>query len=307
MTANVDDKFYAWTTVSFGSDGAAVEEAYLQTLNMGNGFNVKFGEFFSDIGYMASKHPHTDDFVNRPLPYEAFLGGQYGDAGVQLTWLAPTEMYWESGTEIYRGDNFPSAGASNSGIGVWTAFTHIGGDIGDAQSWRAGLSFLHADVSDRQSADGDSFTGVSKLWIADFIYKWAPDGNRSEQEVKLQGEYMARNEQGTFSNTILTDEAFNQDQQGWYLEGVYRFSRQWRVGLRTSKLISDQLPVQFNGSLLDSLGHSPTQNSLMLDWTNSEFSRIRLQYDVNNLNGTNENVIVLQYLASFGAHGAHTF
>jgi hypothetical protein len=63
----------------------------------------------------------------------------------------------------------------------------------------------------------------------------------------------------------------------------------------------------FNGSLLDAGEHNPTQHSLMLDWTNSEFSRVRLQYDVNNLNGDNENVWILQYIASFGAHGAHTF
>jgi hypothetical protein len=307
MSANVDDKFYAWTTISFGDEGAAVEEAYLQTLNMGNGFNIKFGEFFSDIGYMASKHPHTDDFANRPLPYEAFLGGQYGDAGIQTTWLAPTELYWESGIELYRGDNFPAAGASNSGIGVWTAFSHIGGDIGVSSSWRAGLSYLHADVNDRQSPNGDSFTGKSKLTIADFIYKWAPQGNRVDQEIKLQGEYFFRNEQGIFSDANLTNEALDRNQNGWYLEGVYRFARQWRIGLRTSRLHSDNLPSQFDNSFLDELNHSPTQHSLMLDWTNSEFSRIRLQLDSNNLDGEHNNVYLLQYIASFGAHGAHTF
>jgi len=317
MSANVDDKFYAWTTLSFSDQGASVEEAYLQTLNMSNGLNIKFGEFFSDIGYLASKHTHTDDFSNRPLPYEAFLGGQYGDAGVQMTWLAPTETYWESGFELYRGDNFPSAGASNSGVGVWTAFTHIGGDIGNSQSWRAGISFLHADINDRQSPAGDSFTGTSKLTIADFIYKWSPDGNRVDREFKLQGEYFSRNEQGVFSgqtlaNTYLTNELINFDQKGWYIEGVYRYLRQWRVGIRTARVSSDNLPVTFNGSLIDSAGQSPNQTSLMLDWTNSEFSRVRLQYDINNLfdsplGGQNDNVWILQYTASFGAHGAHSF
>ncbi len=45
----------------------------------------------------------------------------------------------------------------------------------------------------------------------------------------------------------------------------------------------------------------------MLDWTNSEYSRIRLQLDHNNLNGNTENVWILQYIAAFGAHGAHSF
>ena len=45
----------------------------------------------------------------------------------------------------------------------------------------------------------------------------------------------------------------------------------------------------------------------MLDWSNSEFSRIRLQIDNNDLNGEQNNVWILQYIAAFGAHGAHSF
>lgn len=306
LNANIDDKFYGSITLAFGEGEAAVEEAYLQSLNLGNGFNIKAGRFFSDIGYLNNKHAHTDDFANRPLPYEAFLDGKYGDDGVQVTWLAPTDLYWESGVELYRGESYPSAGAGNSGKGVWTAFSHLGGDIGNSQSWRAGLSYLHADVDGLSSEEGDQFTGKTKLWIADFIYKWSPEGNRLNQEFKLQGEYLYRNQQGLFSNNLLTDASVDRNQSGWYLEGVYKFTRQWRVGLRTSRLHADTLPVQFADTLLGSK-HSPKQHAFMIDWTNSEFSRIRFEYDLNNLNGENDNVWTLQYIAAFGAHGAHSF
>ncbi len=305
LNANVDDKFYASTTIAFG-EGAEVEEAYLQTINLGS-TSIKAGRFFSNIGYLASKHTHTDDFANRPLAYEAFLGGQFGDAGIQTTWLAPTDIFWESGFELYRGDSFPAAGAANSGNGVWTAFSHLGGDIGDSQSWRMGLSILDADVVDLTSDNGDSFTGNNQITIADFIYKWAPNGNRVDQELKLQGEYLSSNKEGLYNNNSLSPSSINFDQSGWYLEGVYRFARQWRMGIRTSKLTSEQLPIIFNNTLLDSSNGSPKQHSIMLDWSNSEFSRFRLQYDSNNLNGSNENVWILQYIAAFGAHGAHSF
>ncbi len=310
MSANIDDKFFGSSTISFGGGGAAVEEAFIQTLSLGHGLGLKAGRFFSDIGYLTNKHTHTDDFANRPLPYEAFLGGQYGDDGIQATWLAPTKLYWESGTEIYRGDSFPAAGAANSGAGVWTAFTHVGGDIGLSHSWRAGLSYMHADVRDRQSSTANStdhFTGISQLTIADFVYKWAPQGNRSEQELKLQGEYLFRNEAGTFSDTNLTNAKLDRNQDGWYLQAVYQFTQQWRLGVRTSRLTSGQLPSQFDGSLLDGLNHSPTQQSIMMDWSNSEFSRVRLQADANNLNGKPYNVYTLQYIVAFGAHGAHSY
>ncbi len=309
MSANVDDKFFASATIAFGDGEASVEEAYIQTTNLDNGFNIKAGRFFSDVGYLANKHIHSDNFANRPLPYQAFLGGQFGDVGIQTTWLAPTELYWESGVELYRGDSLPASGAGNSGAGMWTIFTHVGGDFNYAQSWRVGLSYLHADVNDRESHAGDLFSGDSDLWIADFIYKWSPDGNRSEQEFSIQGEYLSRNEKGYFTDArqVLDNEKINRDQDGWYVEGVYKFSRQWRIGLRTSKLNSNELPDQFTGSFLDTLEHSPTEHTFMLDWSNSEFSRIRLQMESSNFNGERSNLWLLQYIAAFGAHGSHSF
>jgi len=307
LNTNIDDKFFGNVTISFGNGASNVEEAFIQTINLGQGFNIKAGKFLSSIGYLAGKHQHTDDFANRPLPYQAFFGGKYGDAGVQVTWLAPTNLYWESGTELYRGDSFPAGGAAQSGKGVWTAFTHIGGDIGNSQTWRAGLSYLNADVVKRQSIGADMFTGSSKLWIADFLYKWSPNGNRGFQEFKLQGEYLSRKEQGVFSNATLTNANIDMNQNGWYVEGVYRFAQQWSAGIRTSRLSADNLPTLFNGSILDSLHHSPTENSMMVNWSNSEFSHVRLQYDISNLQGQSNNVLTLQYIAAFGAHGAHAF
>ncbi len=305
LKANVDDKFYASTTLAF-AEGVEVEEAYIQTLNLGKGFNIKAGRFFSDIGYLNKRHAHTDDFANRPLPYQAFLGGKLSDDGIQLTWLAPSELYWESGVELYRGDSFPAAGAANSGIGTWTIFSHLGGDIGVSQSWRAGVSYLHSDVQERGTDSGELFSGTSKLWIADFIYKWSPQGNSTHKELKLQGEFFARTESGIFQSQQISNAYLDQQQTGWYLEGVYRFARQWRVGLRQAQLHSDKLENIFAQSIL-ATNNSPKQYSLMLDWTNSEYSRIRLQYDLSDFNGNAENTWTLQYIAAFGAHGAHSF
>ena len=46
----------------------------------------------------------------------------------------------------------------------------------------------------------------------------------------------------------------------------------------------------------------------MLDWSGSEFSRVRLQYarDLSRP-GAPDNQVVLQYIMSLGAHGAHKF
>jgi hypothetical protein len=48
--------------------------------------------------------------------------------------------------------------------------------------------------------------------------------------------------------------------------------------------------------------------SIMGDWTNSEFGRIRLQFSREELaEGRKDNQTSLQYVMSIGAHGAHPF
>jgi hypothetical protein len=46
----------------------------------------------------------------------------------------------------------------------------------------------------------------------------------------------------------------------------------------------------------------------MVDWTNSEFSRLRFQFNHEKLSaGQNDNQFIAQYVMSFGAHGAHKY
>ena len=306
INANVDDKFYASVTLAFG-EGAGVEEAYLQTISLPYGFSIKAGRFFSSIGYLASRHTHSDDFSERPLAYEAFLGGQFGDDGVQLTYLAATEIFWESGFELFRGDSFPAAGAADNGNGVWTAFTHFGDDINDSQSWRLGLSYLNANVDQRTSLEGESFSGESDLWIADFVWKWSPNGNSKITNAKIQAEYLSRDEKGIFNDTLGNNYLYDASQDGWYVQGIYQFMPQWRVGTRYSQLSADDLGADFSETILNNLNQQPKRFSLMLDWSNSEFSRFRLQYSQQKIQTETSNIWTLQYIAAFGAHGAHSF
>jgi hypothetical protein len=58
---------------------------------------------------------------------------------------------------------------------------------------------------------------------------------------------------------------------------------------------------------LDLANDDPRRYSVMLDWSNSEFSRLRLQLARNDDGLGSGNEWGLQYIHSIGAHGAHVF
>lgn len=312
MSANVDDKFYGqFTAAVTPDDEIEVEEAFVDTLALGYGTTLRAGRFFSGIGYLNSLHAHAWDFADQPLVYRALLGNQYRDDGVQARWLAPTDVFFELGAELLRGENFPAGGA-RGGKGAKTVFARLGGDIGVAHAWRLGLSHLTGDADARESGDEaapDLFTGKARLLGVDAVWKWAPNGNATVTNLKLQAEWFRRRERGTFDPASSgAPLAYSGAQRGWYAQAIYQFMPRWRVGLRYDRLRADRVDAALAGTALDNEGHSPKRSSAMLDFSNSEFSRVRLQYnrDVSRADGA-DNQWYLQYIMSLGAHGAHSF
>lgn len=312
FSANIDNLFRGSATIALAEHGGSteveVEEVYAETLALPYGLSAKAGRFFSELGYLNSHHTHSDDFADRPLPNRAFLDENYGDDGVQISAILPTNIYSEIGGGVYRGSDFPGGGNEGSNIGSWTAYGRVGGDIGDDTSWRAGLSTLQINDAERSgNEDLVTFNGDSGLYIADARVTHAlGDG----KELTFQGEYFYRDEDGTYEDTDAGTGAvaFDDNQSGWYAQGVYKFHPQWRTGVRYSQLYAGDVPAGLTGSALDDGGHDPWAASAMLDWSNSEFSRVRAQYNREELSdGNKDNQFILQYIVSLGAHGAHPF
>jgi hypothetical protein len=314
VSANVDDKFTAWLTAPIvledGEAAIEVEEAWLETLALPAGISARFGRFFSAIGYLNEKHAHSWDFADQPLPYQALLGDQYIDDGVQLRWIAPTDRYVEVGGELLRGARYPAGGADHSGFGGKSLFVNVGGDLGDSHSWLAGLSYLDASSLDRPSGDEDDpllFSGDAEVTIAEFVWKWAPNGNWKQRNFVFQSEIMWRNEDGQYMLPGMLPLPYDADQRGWYAQAVYQPRPQWRAGARIDGLSMDDPGLLFAGTPLAEPLDDPRRYSLMLDWSNSEFSRLRLQYTRDEAGLADDNQWGLQYILSIGAHGAHSF
>jgi hypothetical protein len=197
---------------------------------------------------------------------------------------------------------------------------HAGGDIGDSHSWRAGVSVLQARATAQElgglAADDairTTFDGRTRVWIADAVWKWAPNGNATRTNFKLQGEYLQARRSGSLVYDATEGGAnsagdYRVTPSGWYLQGLYQFMPRWRVGLRTERLDPGTPDYGTNAGLLAGSGFQPRKHTLMLDYSPSEFSRVRLQLAQDRAReGAADRQVFLQYLMSLGAHGAHGY
>jgi hypothetical protein len=320
ITASVDPWFYGALNVALAADNSAsVEEAYVDTTALPAGLRLRMGRFLSAIGYENDKHAHTWDFADAPLVYQAFLEGALKQDGAQLSALLPTEQFIEVGGGLGAAGPFPSGGDNTRQPGTATLFAHTGGDVGASHSWRAGLSMLWAQADGRSSQDVDSagnevsnvFTGKSRLAILDGVWKWAPEGNAQRTNFSLQGEYFRRVESGSLvydSTGLALNDSYRSTQGGWYAQAVYQFMPAWRVGARYDRLDIGNVDAASNTANLYRPEFSPSRATLMLDWSPSEFSRLRLQYANDRARySLSDNQFLIQYQMSLGTHGAHNY
>jgi hypothetical protein len=301
--------FQAQLTATFETEGGelqkTIEEAWLETKALPYGLQVRGGRFASQIGYLNQQHPHADDFIERPLLYRAFFGGHLNDDGLRLNWTAPTDMYLMLGIEGFHGKRFIADVVNIPGqVGMTTLVAKMGDDLSRSQSWQLGLSHIrnerealveeHVEGEAHAHAHGAQYTG-GKTWMMDATWKWAPNGNNRDQQVRV-----------TFETAWVY--AHNSDAAGdmhhaHALALAWRLNPNWEVGARTDWL---RVNAPDDESRL-------CEYALMLAWKPSHMQTLRLQYTTQRgatgdafLNASKDSV-QLQYVLSFGAHGEHSF
>jgi hypothetical protein len=329
ISGGVDPYFRGQATIGISPENdVELEEAYFQTLSLPHGLGFKGGRYFSSIAYLNQFHPHAWDFVDAPLVYQAYWGQNLAIDGGQLAWVAPVDTYLALGLEFGQGKNLPGEGfREKNGTGTGTLYAQIGDDIGRESSYLAGISAFQTSnkgtdgltvntVDPAGNAVADTFTGTTRIAGGYVVYKWAPNRDFARSGLKLQAEYYQRRQNGDLTydvgNTTGAGDVtggVKRRQSGWYGQAVYKFDPQWRAGLRYDRLdtLSTQLSSQLVG-LVDTPNYKPWRASAMVDWSLTEFSRLRLQYSYSAaLDGVSDKQLFLQYIMSLGPHGAHPF
>lgn len=294
-----------------------LEEAWFQTRTLPGGLQARAGRFASQLGYLNERHPHADDFVERPLLYRAFLGGHWNDDGLRINWVAPTDFYLRLGAEAFRGRKLVEEASGDGRPGATVLSARAGGDLGRSHSWQLGFSWLHnrREAAPEHEDEGDEDHGHDHAhgdapghvhgavfsgrhtWLGELAWKWSPDGNNSREQVRVAYERalvrgLGRHAPGGERHTAD------------YLSVVWRFAPAWEVGVRGDAL-EVRIPHEdhFHAGRL-------RETSVMLAYKPTHRQTLRIQA-THQRNGagfdTATHSLQLQYILGFGAHAAHSF
>lgn len=321
LSANIDDKFYGVLTAVLESHSdeteLLLEEGFIETLALPYGLNVRAGRFLSDFGYLNSQHMHSDSFVERPIAYRTFLGSHYYDDGIRANIVLPTDLYVKLAVEALNGDKMSSV-EDGSEVGVYTTTLKLGDDFSESSSWQFGLSYLRNEngkvkefedyehgheEEEHDHSHGAVVTG-SNLYGADFVWKWAPDGNYKYRNFTLTAEYMLLD--GVVDSKFKDDAESPDDLSAYYVSGVYRFNPIWSAGVRYGE--AESYDGHAHGDYMHFTALEDKEFDAMIAWDSSHFGTVRAQYSrVEDQDSEADNVFTVQYVMTFGAHGAHAF
>jgi hypothetical protein len=267
--------------IAFTPAGVDVEEAYLTTLALPAGLQVKAGTFFSPFGRLNQQHPHVWDFVDAPLAMDRLLSvSQLKGPGVDVAWLAPLPWYAE--LHLVGQTTQPSFSTDDRR----TLLARLQQFFDVANGTTVGVGFSGARIEEPLAGASDSVGG------ADLFVKIRPVSTRSY--LVVQGEVFARRLTGTPDAATLA---------GGYLQAVYRDGPFYAYGLR-----GETSPAVVPGTTIvtDTSG-TERRLSALAEWLPSEFQRIRAQVAWDRLGNRNGLEAMLHLEFVIGAHGAHPF
>jgi hypothetical protein len=319
-----------------------LEEAYGETLSLPAGLQIRAGQYFSEFGRLNPQHPHSWDFVDQPIVNGRFLGGDgLRGTGARLSWLMPVPFYSELwlGIQNSQGETLfsfrnehedePYLGRLHSqrsvrGLGdmLFVPRYATSFELTDAQTLVLGASAALGPNGSARSAD-------SQVLGLDAYWKWKPATHHGGFPfVSWHTEAMFRRyEAGAFDwdrdrdgllgpgepddNSDGTPDVLRAEtlkDWGLFSQVLWGIKKGWVLGLRGEYVgrINDGDYESLYGPDPDRGGRSRVSPNLT--WYPSEFSKLRLQYNLDHREEVGKDHSVwLQFEFLLGAHAAHKF
>jgi hypothetical protein len=320
-----------------------LEEAFVQTLQLPfglheHGAQLELGTFFTEFGRMNPRHPHAWDWQDQPIVLTRFFGedGLRGP-GARLGWLLPLPWYSEvhlgaqnangetmtsflANDEVFEerpigGRPFGRDGFRDLGDLLYLVRWVNGGDLTDTWSAQVGVSFLNGP-----NATGPG--GTTRIYGIDGVAKWKPlVSDHGWPFVKIEGELMKRDYRADSFFGCADGEAECEEplalggdtlrDWGGYAQILWGFRRPWAAGLRYEYASGSGRSVgPYDGRGADPFRDDRQRIAPLLVYYPSEFSRLRLQYNYDRSDFTEERANHTVWLGlefGLGPHAAHGF
>ena len=332
LSSVVDPYFDLFAVIDLAPEGANIEEAYFSTRKLPYGLKLKVGKFLASFGRINEQHEHFWDFANRPLIAGAMFGEDgLNEIGLLATWVPPTPFYLTFGAEVLNGANAESFGTTGisdavariaidpvQGPNLYIGFVRSSIDIGEA-AVLFGLSNAFGTTRTDEGFSSLSYSGKATdenndIVGGDVTVKYSLDAIRY---LSLQTEYMYRTSDGTEyardSLNAASSIGMEKHHSGFYAQVVAKVDQLWRVGVRWDRLLQNDISLAGTNQIVPG---NLVRTSAMIEYSPSEFSRLRLQVDRDlsrysqRSGGWSQEPytqVILQANLVIGAHGAHAF
>ena len=318
MTAAVDPYLNGEAHIIYQLDATGesrleLEEIFFTTQSLPAGLQLKGGHYFTEFGRLNNRHPHSWSFVDQPVISSRLLGGDgLRNPGLRLSWLAPLPLY----SELFFGIQNANGETASSFLGAADATDFEGhpilknkvSEIGDLLYFTRWLNSV--DLTSTTTINlgasalfGPNATGENtrtNIYGVDLYLKWQPLSTvRGWPFVKWQFEWMKRNYEAGASTSVYKETLKD---WGLYNQIVWGFIPGWAWGLRYEH-------ADGNGSGNSTNRDRRDRYSTNLTWFPSEFSKLRLQYNLDDAQHLDKkaHAVWLQFEFMFGAHAAHKF
>lgn len=274
----VDPYIRADVFLSFLEEGVELEEAYITTLSLPKGFQIKGGKYLLAFGRQNPKHVDQWPFVNNNLPNRFFFGDEgFNELGLELSYLFPFPFFLQTQFSFTQGSNEGNFDGNGKGDFAYTGRLSASADLTENLTALMGSSVAFGH---NNTGQGNNTTILG----GDFLLKWKPSPYRG---VEWQSEYIYRRRQvpggleaeGGISSYILGN-----------------WSKRWGAGLR-----ADYIGIPAETDKIFRL-------SPMVAFRLTEFFRLKAQYDLIAAAGDKvQQAAMLQMIFNMGPHGAHQF
>jgi len=268
-----------------GEAAVGVEEGYVEWVALPGGVGLKVGRFFQQFGQLNRWHSHALQFQSRSLPHLAFIGeGSLAQDGASAHWLLPTggSGAYEATLEVTRSRNEILFGESHrlSYLGHMNAFWQLSAST-DLDLGVSALFGHHENSAGRYS---------QRLFGAEWSFNWAPPERALYRGVVVRGGVML-SDPGAVPGLAEPDPALGV----WSLAEV-KLSRQWIAGGRYEWVENPQDPTE-----------SAWLTSAALTYWQSEYVRLRAEYDILGNPGKTTGQFTLRITFAMGPHKHETY